>query len=110
MNPSWFLLFALALTVLALLTTEDLDCWCCSDASGGGQSQLLSGRPFTMVSVKLSLPQNVWLVVLLCNGPPHECVKTRRVVVRLLYSERTLVLTMSADASMVEEEECVIGL
>ena len=72
---TWILLgscSSLLLLVLALLTTEDLDCWCCSDASGGGQSQLLSGRPFTMVSVKLSLPQNVWLVVLLCNGSPHQ--------------------------------------
>jgi hypothetical protein len=40
----------------------------------------------------------------------RECVKTRRVVVRLLYSERTRVLTTSADASTVEEEGCVIGL
>ena len=31
-----------------------------------------------------------------------------RVVVRLLYSERTRVLTTSADASTVEEEGCVI--
>ena len=40
----------------------------------------------------------------------HECVKTRWVVARLLYSERTRVLTTSADASTVEEEGCVIGL
>ena len=40
----------------------------------------------------------------------RECGKTRRGFVRLLYSERTLVLTTSADASTVEEEGCVIGL
>jgi hypothetical protein len=40
----------------------------------------------------------------------RECGKTRRGYVRLLYSERTLVLTTSADASTVVEEECLIGL